>query len=98
VTYHGYFACSNDDVDVFQLQLATTGTIRAWLTHIPVGSNFTLALYNSAKQFVTYSGLSGNADEYVEATSQPAGTYYLQIFNQGGTYGTNVTYDLRASY
>jgi hypothetical protein len=47
---------------------------------------------------VTYSGRPGNADEDVQATSQPAGTYYLQIFNQGGTYGTNVTYDLRASY
>lgn len=98
VTYQGNFACGGDQNDMFRFQLAAAHTIEIWLTHIPAGSNFSLALYNAAKQRVTYSTQPGNADEHILTGTMQPGTYYIQVYNQGGTYGPQVTYQLRSLF
>jgi hypothetical protein len=96
--YQGNFACDGDVNDIFRLEMSATHTIEIWLTGIPSGSNFSLALYGEDKQRVTYSAKPGNADEHILTGTMNIGTYYVQAYNQGGTYGTGVTYRLRALF
>jgi N-acetylneuraminic acid mutarotase len=96
--YQGNFACDGDVNDVFRFEMSAAHTIEIWLSDIPPGSNFSLALYDGDKQRVTYSAKPNNADEHILTEAKGPGTYYIQVYNQGGTYGTGVTWRLRAVF
>jgi hypothetical protein len=98
LTYGGNFGCTGDINDVFSFAMGAAHTVEVWLTDIPSGNDFSLCLYDGNRQQLICSQNPGSANEHISAGTRPAGTYYVQVYNQGGTYNAGVTYRLRAVF
>lgn len=99
VTYYGTMESPTDNWDWYYFDKATTHTVEAWLTDIPVGCDYDLYLYDASNQMVGFSGGIGLVDEHILTQPLPAGRYYLGVFrvpdygwDAGNPYALRVVY------
>jgi hypothetical protein len=97
LTYYGTFPGAVDEKDYFFFDLSASHRVRIWLTNIPAGRNYDLVLRKANEDAVAWSLQGGNADEYIEVPSLPAGVYYVQVYRTSGA-GSSQPYELRVVY
>jgi hypothetical protein len=97
--YLGEMPSGADERDYYYFYVSGPQTVDIWLTDIPAGQNYDLALRSGAQwpTAIVWSVKGGNADEYVRANGLATGTYYIQIFNTGGG-GSTEEYHLRMAF
>jgi len=98
VTYAGTFTSTTDLKDYFYFTMTNSHSIDLWLTDIPSGCDYDLALRDATCALVDeyYSNKPGNANEYVHTAALPAGRYHIQAYYY--TPGCLQPYHLRAVY
>lgn len=91
-TYNGKI-CTSGDVDWFKITTASKGTLAITCT-VPSGKDFDLELYNP--NWVAGSYNAAGVTESI-STNQPAGTYYVRVYGDGGAY-SSTAYGLRYTF
>ena len=81
VPYLGAFPDSGDPKDYFYIEPSAAHTIEIWLTNIPAGQNYDLALRDTSLNALKWSVNPGNADEHVLSGVLPPGKYYVQVYH-----------------
>lgn len=93
-TYSAYIYTSTD-LDYYQFNKTTSGTITVNLTGLP--ADYDLYLIDSAGYIVASSENGGTTSESI-SYSAAAGTYYVKVFGYNGAYSTSVKYSLKVTY
>jgi hypothetical protein len=78
--YYGTFPNAADVKDYFSFYLTPTHTIELWLTNIPAGYDYDVALRGSNCDLVAHSDNFGNANEHILTDALPDGWYYVQVY------------------
>lgn len=73
------------DNDYFYFTISQSSNITLSLSNIPSGCDYDLYLYNSAGSLLNSSTAGSNTSETINATSQPAGTYYVRVLGYSGS-------------
>ncbi|MCP4423167.1 MAG: hypothetical protein GY803_01610 [Chloroflexi bacterium] len=84
-TYSGTFPSIDDEKDYFSIILPQANVIKIWLTNIPDGEDYDLILRDTNLSILADSVNVGNQSEYIETSVQPAGLYYIQVYNYKDT-------------
>jgi hypothetical protein len=97
LTYYGTFPTpAEHDKDYYAINLASPHTIDIWLTNIPAGQNYDVALWDLTS-WITFSAEEGQTDEHISTDALPAGRYFIQVYhNDSG--GSTQPYHLRVDY
>jgi len=94
--YSGTFTHTADLKDYFYFDLSIAHSVEVWLTNIPEGCDFDLALRDADENLLAYSNNYGSAAEHIVTGTLPPGRYYIQAYY----YQTGCTppYHLRVVY
>ena len=87
LVYYGVMSDSAGTSDYYYIDLTTSRQVEVWLTNIPSGQDYTLALRanDGAYTVIDYSGNAGTADEHFLTDNKlAAGRYYIQVYKQSG--------------
>jgi len=97
-TYYGIFPSPADfDKDYFYFDLPASHSVELWLTHIPTGQDYDLALRDANMNEVARSDNGGQSDEHIQTDILPVGRYYVQIYHYNSG-GSTQPYHLRVVY
>jgi hypothetical protein len=94
--YYGTFPSPADEKDFFYIDLAVAHPVELWLTHIPAGQDYDLALWDASQNKVAESRRNGNADEHILTASLAPGRYYVGVYMFSS--GSPESYRLRVVY
>jgi uncharacterized repeat protein (TIGR01451 family) len=98
LTYLGTFTSTTDAKDYFYFDLPITHSVEIWLTRIPAGNNYDLALRDaSLVPPIGQSRSPNNADEHILAPGLLPKRYYVQVYWRSGV-GCPQPYHLRVVY
>jgi hypothetical protein len=96
LTYYGTFTTTTDRRDYFHFDMTTPHTIELWLTNIPIGYDYDLALRNAGCDLIVFSNNYDNSAEHILTGILPAGRYYVQVYYY--VPGSAQPYHLRVVY
>lgn len=96
MTYAGTFTSTADIKDLFYFDLTAQHSIELWLTNIPTGCDYDLALRDANGNLVDYSNESGHGDEHILVGLRAPGRHYAQAYYYAA--GCLQPYHLRVVY
>jgi hypothetical protein len=82
MTYYGTFPNpAGFDKDYYYFELSSAQSVDIYLTNVPAGQDYDVALRDAALEEIARSDDWGQADEHISTSALPAGRYYVQVYH-----------------
>ena len=95
-TYSAAIGTSTDK-DYYKFTLSSISNVTVDLTNVPAGKNYDLQLLNSSGTVLGSSTKAAGQNESITVNSLAAGTYYVYVFGNGGSYDVSNCYSLKVT-